>query len=222
MNLGFKRKATLQKGKRQKVMNNIYTFLLKGGPIVVAIGICSVIALGIFLERFWRLQRNRVINLSFVERIRNLVKEKRLSDARLLCEENNTAMSRIFHSVLVNATKNRTSIKEVVEESGRSESIKLERYVEVIGTIAMITPLLGLLGTVLGMIRVFQRIEEYGLGDPGVFASGIWEALITTAVGLCVAIPSLIFHRYLQGHIEQLVAEMEEESLNMIKIVAQD
>jgi len=203
-------------------MINIYSFLLKGGPIVVAIGICSVIALGIFLERIWRLQRHRVLDLSFVERIRTLTQDKRLADAKLLCEESNTSISRIFTAILANPAKPRALLKEIAEEGGRSESLKLERYVEVIGTIAMLTPLLGLLGTVLGMIRVFQRIEEHGLGDPGVFASGIWEALITTAVGLSVAIPALIFHRYLQSHIEQLLAEMEEVSIHMIEMVSQD
>ncbi len=203
-------------------MVNIYAFLLKGGPIVVAIGLCSIIALGIFLERLWRLQRHRVLDQSFIDRIHTLAKEKRISDALLLCEQNASTISRIYTAILGNNTKPRATLKEIAEESGRSESVKLERYVEVIGTIAMLTPLLGLLGTVLGMIRVFQRIEEFGLGDPGVFASGIWEALITTAVGLSVAIPALIFHRYLQSHIEQLVAEMEDLSISIIEVVTQD
>ena len=203
-------------------MVNIYAFLLKGGPIVVAIGLCSIIALGIFLERLWRLQRHRVLDLDFVDRIHTLAKEKRISDALLLCEQNASTISRIYTAILGNNAKPRATLKEIAEESGRSESVKLERYVEVIGTVAMLTPLLGLLGTVLGMIRVFQRIEEFGLGDPGVFASGIWEALITTAVGLSVAIPALIFHRYLQSHIEQLVAEMEDLSISIIEVITQD
>ena len=131
-------------------------------------------------------------------------------------------MARVMAAALKNAERNRSRIKESVEEIGKIEGSYLERYVEIVGTVAAITPLLGLLGTVYGMIKVFQRVEQYGLGDPAQFASGIWEALITTAVGLSVAIPAFIFYKILLSRVTRLLVEMEDRSLKMIDLVAQD
>jgi biopolymer transport protein ExbB len=200
----------------------VYEFLVKGGPIVIPIILCSVVALGVFLERIWALQKHRIIPDSFIKRIEELIGEQRLGDALLLCQENHNPMARVMAAALRTAKRSRARIKESVEEVGKYEGAMLERYVEVVGTIAAISPLLGLLGTVLGMIRVFQRVEEFGLGDPSVFASGIWEALITTAIGLSVAIPAFIFYKYLLARVDRLIIEMEDRSLAMIDLVAQD
>ncbi len=200
----------------------MYELLLKGGPISVMIGVCSVVALGVFLERLWSLQRNRIIPDTFLTRIETLIGEKRLQDALLLCQETQNPMARVMAAALRNAQSDRARIKEGVEEVGKIEGSYLERYVEVVGTVAAITPLLGLLGTVYGMIKVFQRVEQYGLGDPAQFANGIWEALVTTAVGLTVAIPAFIFYKYLQARVSRLLVEMEERSLKLIDLVAQD
>jgi biopolymer transport protein ExbB len=200
----------------------VYEFLVKGGPIVIPIAICSVVALGVFLERLWALKRSRVIPDGFITRIEQLVGEHRIADALLLCQENQNPMARVMAGALRNARRNRGRVKEAVEEIGKLEASLLERYVEVVGTIAAISPLLGLLGTVFGMIEVFQNVEEAGLGDPSVFASGIWEALITTAVGLSVAIPSFIFYKYLLSRVDRLIIEMEDRSLAMIDLVSED
>ena len=194
-------------------------FLLKGGPIVVPIGICSVVSLGVFLERLWSLRRTRVISEEFVNQIESLIRENRIPDALSLAKDRSDPMAHIATAALRHHKCERDLIKESVEEVGRRESALLERYIEILGTCAAIAPLLGLLGTVTGMMDVFREVEAFGLGDPSVFASGIWKALITTAVGLAVAIPSFIFYKSLIGKVDGLVIEMEERSLNLVEMV---
>ena len=172
----------------------MYELLFKGGPIVIPIGICSLVVLTVFFERLWTLKRSRVIPSQFIDRIQAMIREDRISDALLLCEESQSPMSNIMAAALRNARKQRNVVKEAVEEIGKHEGAQLEKFVEVLGTCAAISPLLGLLGTVTGMMEVFREVEASGLGDPSVFASGIWQALITTAVGLTVAIPAFIFY----------------------------
>ena len=203
-------------------MESVYEFLTKGGPLVIPIGACSIVALGIFFERLWSLSRNRIIPEAFILRIEQLVGESRVHDALLLCQENRNPMGNIMAAALRNAKHQRPRVKEAVEEVGKLEGALLERYVEVVGTVAAIAPLLGLLGTVLGMIKVFQRVETQGLGDPTIFASGIWEALITTAVGLAVAIPAYIFYKFLLSKVDRLVIDMEERSLHLVDLLAGD
>ena len=200
----------------------MYDILLRGGPLVVPIAICALLALTVFLERLWVLRRTRVIPDAFVNRIHEMINERRISDALLLCEENKNPMANIMEAALRNADKERSDIKEMVEEVGKHEGAQLEQYIEVIGTCAAISPLMGLLGTVTGMMDVFQQVEQVGLGDPSAFASGIWQALITTAIGLSVAIPAFIFYKYLLGKVDGLLIEMEEKSLRLIDLVAND
>ncbi len=196
--------------------------LEKGGLLIAPIGLCSVVALGVFLERLWRLKRQRVMPERFISQIEGLVAEQRASDALLLCQNSQNPMAHIMGAALRYVDADRGRIKEAVEEVGRRESAMLERHIEIIGTCAAITPLLGLLGTVTGMMDVFRQVEQFGLGDPSVFASGIWQALITTAVGLSVAIPSYIFYKYLQGRVDTLIVEMEDRSLRLVDLVACD
>lgn len=200
----------------------MYDFLIKGGTIMIPIGICSVVALAVFLERLWSLQRRRIIPDGFIKRIEELIAQARVNDALLLCQEYRNPMANIMAAALRNASRNRERVKEAVEESGRFEGAMLERYIEVVGTCSAISPLLGLLGTVLGMIEVFQGVEVGGLGDPAFFAAGIWKALITTAVGLAVAIPAYIFYKYLLSRVDTLLVEMEERSLRMVDLVSRE
>jgi len=200
----------------------VWEFLVKGGTIVVPIGICSVVALAVFLERLWSLQRPRIIPEGFIKRIEGLIKESRVDDALLLCQEHQTPMANIMAAALRTAKHSRERVKEAVEETGKFEMAMLERYIEIIGTCSSITPLLGLLGTVMGMIEVFQGVEDGGLGDPAFFAAGIWKALITTAVGLGVAIPAYIFYKFLLARVDRLMVEMEERSLRVIDLVSEE
>jgi len=206
-------------------MYDIYHFLfVKGGPVMYPIVLGSILALALFLERIWSMRRDRVIPPPFRGRVRSLVREGKLSEAEVLCQENASSLANIVGAALKESDKTRGEIKEVVNEVGRREVSTLERYVEFLGTIAAVEPLMGLLGTVTGLIRAFQRVEalaDKGGGvNPGALAAGIWEALITTAAGLVVAIPAYLGYRYLQARVTSLVVEMEEDSMELAQLIA--
>jgi biopolymer transport protein ExbB len=180
---------------------------------------CSIAALGIVIERFWSLQRKKVMPEYLMKQILQLHQESKLNLADLEKLKSSSPLGRILAAGLVNRNHSKDVMKEAIEEVGRQVVHELERYLNTLGTIASISPLLGLLGTVIGMIKVFSVIVTAGVGDPGVLAGGISEALITTAAGLSVAIPSLMFHRYFSGLIDQLVIGMEEQALKMVEVI---
>ena len=128
-------------------------------------------------------------------------------------------MGRVLAAGLINRQHSRDIIKEAIEDAGRHTVPDLERYLNPLGTIAAIAPFLGLLGTVLGMIKMFAGIGSHGLGDPSIVAAGISQALIATASGLAVAIPSLMFYRYFRGHVDGLLVDMEQEAIKLIEIL---
>ena len=194
----------------------LWDLLVRGGILIYPIGLCSLITVAVFIERLWYLKKSRVIPEAFTKRIETLIVDGRVSDALLLCQESSNPMANVFSAALSQNSRQRAEIKELVEETGKYEAAQLEKYIEILGTCAAITPLLGLLGTVIGMMSVFQQVEVNGLGVPSLFASGIWQALITTAVGIGVAIPAFIFYKYLQGRVDILLLEMEERALRLI------
>lgn len=191
-------------------------WLTRGGPVMVPIIAGSVIALAVFLERWWSTQRKRILPDAFLTRIEALVAARDLDAATRACKEADNPMARILGVALANVGRGRAQLKETVEEAGKYEGAELERRVEVVGTIAAIEPLMGLLGTVFGMIGVFQKVEEMGLGNPSGFAAGIWEALITTAAGLSIGIPAFIAYKLLLARAERLLLEMEVRTLAII------
>lgn len=180
---------------------------------------CSIVALGIVIERLRSLQRKRVMPEYLMRQILQLHKDDKLKLADLEKLKSSSPLGRILAAGLVNRDHNKEVMKEAIEEVGRQVVHDLERYLNTLGTIASISPLLGLLGTVIGMIKVFSVIVTAGVGDPGVLAGGISEALITTAAGLSVAIPSLMFHRYFSGLIDRLVIGMEEQALKLVEVI---
>ena len=184
---------------------------------MVPILLCSVIAMAIVAERFWTLQRRRVTPGNLVVQVWQWAKSGNLDDDRIRTLRKSSPLGRILAAGLVNRDNSREMMKENIEDVGRHVIHDLDRYLNTLGTIASITPLLGLLGTVIGMIKVFAVITTQGVGDPGVLAGGISEALITTATGLTVAIPTLMFHRYFRGHVDELVVTMEQEALKMVE-----
>lgn len=188
-----------------------------GGWLMVPILICSVVAMAIVAERFWTLQRKRITPGNLVVQVWQWAKSGDLDDDRLRALRKSSPLGRILAAGLVNREIGRAMMKESIEEVGRHVVHDLDRYLNTLGTIASITPLLGLLGTVIGMIKVFAVITTQGVGNPGVLAGGISEALITTAAGLTVAIPTLMFHRYFRGHVDELVVTMEQEALKMVE-----
>ncbi|MES9945437.1 MAG: biopolymer transporter ExbB [gamma proteobacterium symbiont of Ctena orbiculata] len=190
-----------------------------GGWLMLPIIACSIVALGIVIERLRSLQRKRVMPEYLMRQILQLHKDDKLKLADLEKLKSSSPLGRILAAGLVNRDHNKEVMKEAIEEVGRQVVHDLERYLNTLGTIASISPLLGLLGTVIGMIKVFSVIVTAGVGDPGVLAGGISEALITTAAGLSVAIPSLMFHRYFSGLIDRLVIGMEEQALKLVEVI---
>jgi biopolymer transport protein ExbB len=188
-----------------------------GGWLMVPILLCSVIAMAIVAERFWTLQRKRITPSNLVVQVWQWAKSGNLNDDRIRALRKSSPLGRILAAGLVNRDTSRAMMKESIEDIGRHVVHDLDRYLNTLGTIASITPLLGLLGTVIGMIKVFAVITTQGVGDPGILAGGISEALITTAAGLTVAIPTLMFHRYFRGHVDELVVTMEQEALKMVE-----
>jgi biopolymer transport protein ExbB len=190
-----------------------------GGWLMVPILLCSVIAMAIIAERFWTLQRKRITPGNLVVQVWQWAKSGNLDEDRIRALRKSSPLGRILAAGLANRNTSREIMKESIEDVGRHVVHDLDRYLNALGTIASITPLLGLLGTVIGMIKVFAVITTQGVGDPGVLAGGISEALITTAAGLTVAIPTLMFHRYFRGHVDELVVTMEQEALKMVEAI---
>lgn len=188
-----------------------------GGWLMLPILACSVLALAICLERFWTLRASRVAPKGLLAETWHAMKSGQLNADRLRAIKASSALGTILVAGLNNASHGREIMKESVEEAASYVVHDLERFLNPLGTIAAITPLLGLLGTVIGMIKVFTEIMVQGTGNANVLAGGISEALITTATGLSVAIPALIFHRYFQRRIDSLIVTMEQESIKLIE-----
>lgn len=200
----------------------MYELFLKGGILMYPIAFCSIVALGVFLERLWTLRRNKVIPQDLLMEVLDLIAKGKIVDAQALCRRSDSALAQVLYTALSHSGKDRATIKERMEEVGRREVANLERYITIIGTVAGIAPLLGLLGTVSGMIKSFNVIALQGVAEPGALAGGISEALLTTAAGLIVAIPSLLMYRILRSRVRSLALEMEEISLRVLDLLGRD
>ena len=192
--------------------------IVKGGVVMYPIIICSIIALAVFLERLWVLRRKLIIPNEFVHDVEEHIKSHKISEALFLCQNDSSSIAKIFLAGLKNTGRGMWLVKEAIEDRGGREGIMLEKHVGILSTIANLTPLLGLLGTVSGMIKTFKVISQAG-GNPSLLAGGIAEALITTAAGLCVAIPTLVCYRILKDKVESLIFEMEESSIRIIELM---
>jgi len=188
-----------------------------GGWLMLPIIVCSVIAAAIILERLWTLQQRRVLPRDLTRQVWEWVSKNQLSSRHIKALQQGSPLGEILAAGLMNRGREREVMKESVEDTGRHVVHELERYLNSLGTIAAVSPLLGLLGTVIGMVKVFAAITTHGVGDPAVLAGGISEALITTAAGLSVAIPALIGYRYLRGRVDALVVEMEKEAITLVE-----
>jgi biopolymer transport protein ExbB len=197
----------------------VFEFVKAGGWLMLPIIACSVFAMAIVIERLWMLRTRRVVPENLVAQVWQLHRRSKLTQGHINTIRAGSPLGRILAAGLVNRFHSREVMKEAIEETGRQVVHELERYLNSLGTIAAISPLLGLLGTVIGMIKVFAAITSQGVGNPTVLAHGISEALITTAAGLSVAIPTLMFSRYFNGRVERLVVAMEEEALKMVEVM---
>ena len=176
-------------------------------PIIL----CSVIAGAIVLERLWTLQQRRVMPPDLTRRIWALVEAGQVNDKVIAALDANSPLGKLLATGLANRHRPRTVLMERLEDAGRHVAHDLDRFLNTLGTIAGIAPLLGLLGTVTGIIKAFEAIYSGGLGDPRTLSGGISEALLTTAAGLCVAIPSQVAYRYLRGRVDGIVVQIEKD-----------
>ena len=193
--------------------------IAQGGPIMMALIICSILSLAIIIERLFFLRSNRILQVSKLVEIEVSIKNNDLKLALDWAKKENTPMLRVAKVALINADKPKAELKSIIEEAGRMEVPILEKYLSGLHTIAVISPLLGLLGTVLGMIQVFSKIVETGTKDPSILAGGISQALLTTAAGLTVAIPTLVFFNLISKMIDNLVSKMEYQSITLYEIL---
>ena len=194
-------------------------WLYRGGILMAPILVFSVVALGIFLERLWVLRRSLILPEEQLSQLENLLRKKMIPEARTYCQQHPSPLTRILFAGLQQYGNSRYLIKENMEERGKAEALELKKYIGLLHTIASVSPLLGLLGTVSGMIKVFSTISVEGVGDPASLATGISEALITTAAGLTVAIPTFLGQRYLAGRAERLVHMLEEYATYLLNLL---
>jgi biopolymer transport protein ExbB len=190
-----------------------------GGPFMWPIILCSVVAAAIILERLWTLQEQRVLPRDLIRRVRQLVEADQVNDKVIAALEQNSPLGRVLAAGLAHRHRSREIMMERLEDAGRHVVHDLERFLNTLGTIASISPLLGLLGTVTGIIKSFNALQAGAAGDPRMLSGGIAEALIATAAGLCVAIPALISYRYLRGRVESFVVEMEKDAIKLADVV---
>lgn len=199
----------------------LYEFLKKGGWLMVPIVTASVVAVAVFLERLWSTRRSGVLPYDFVRGVLKRVKSQDLTTARAMCGNSATRISRIIESALSHFRQPRSVIKEAMEEAGQLEVAGLQRYTMVLGVVATLSPLMGLLGTVTGMIITFQDIKRKAEPTVQEMARGIEQALITTAAGLTVAIIAFLALKFLQARNEKYAIQMEETSLQVLDALAE-
>lgn len=190
-----------------------------GGWLMWPIVVCSIIATAIVVERSWFLRRRRIMPENLVPRIWQLYRQGQLSDERIEEIREGSPLGRMLAAGLTNRNHSREVMKDAIGDAGRHVVAELERYLNSLGTIAAVTPLLGLLGTVFGMIDIFGVIMESGTGNAGVLAGGISTALVTTAAGLSVGIPTLMLHRYLDSRVGKIALEMEQQALRLVEVI---
>ena len=190
--------------------------LIAGGWLMVLIMLCSVVAVAICIERLYVLNPRKIAPAHLLATVWKQLKAGELDASKLRTLKQSSPLGRILAAGLGNAYHGRDVMKESIQEAAAHVIHDLERYLNTLGTIAAIAPLLGLLGTVVGMIRVFAEIMAQGTGNASALAGGISEALITTAAGLSVAIPALVMHRYFIGRIDGIVVELEQETIKLV------
>ena len=190
-----------------------------GGWLMAPIILCSILSLTIIAERSWTLRRSKVVPEDLGAKVQDWASRHELDRRHIEELREGSVLGRVLAAGLVNRHRSRHLIKEAIEDTGRHVVHELERFLNTLGTIAGISPLLGLLGTVIGMIKVFSSIMVHGVGDANQLAGGISEALITTAAGLTVAIPSFFFYRHFKGKVEAYVVSMEEQAINLIEAI---
>ena len=197
----------------------MFEMVKSGGWLMLPLILCSIAAFAIIAERFWSLRHEKILPKHLVATVWTSIKNNKLVRHDIEELGKQSALGKVLTAGLINRDSDRDRIKESIEEQGREVVHELEQFLDTLGTIAAISPLLGLLGTVVGMIKVFSQITLHGVGNPGVLADGISQALVTTAAGLSIAIISLIFYRYFRRRVDTYVVEIEKEAIKMVDVL---
>lgn len=193
-------------------VNSFGLFANKGGIFIYPIIICSIFGLAIFFQKMWYLRNSKVVPVEFLDRFYRLLNENRFDEARSICRENGSSIAKIGDTALEYAFSHNEQIEDRIEETGQKETLELGRYIEALGAVSNVSTLLGLLGTIAGMIKIFNVISTQDIVNPPALAGGISEALYTTAFGLTVAIPAFIAYKYVSGRYEELITILEQEA----------
>jgi biopolymer transport protein ExbB len=201
-------------------VTQVYDVIMKGGILMIPIGAVSIVALAIVIERFWSLRRASIDTREFMDTMRQVLRQNRMQDAVEICDEVDVPIARIMRAGILKYNRTKEDIREAIEDAGHLEIPRLERYLSALATCANIAPLLGLLGTVAGMIKAFAQIQALkGQVNPSDLAEGISNALVTTAAGLTIAIPTLIAYNYFVTRVENMILEMEMSSSELIELL---
>jgi len=201
----------------------MWDMIQKGGPVMYPIILCSILALAVVLERLYHLHRANIDTKDFMAKIAASLKRNKIVEAIDMCNSTPGPIAYIMKAGILKHDRPRSEIREAIEDAGLHEVPRLEKNLAVLATIAHIAPLLGLLGTVTGMVRCFQVIQEKATSlypvNPGDLAGGIWEALITTVAGLVVAIPTFVAYNYLVSRVDGFVLDMEKSATDLLNIL---
>ena len=203
----------------------MWEFMQKGGPIMWPILFCSIVAFAIVIERLIQLRKEQIDTKVFMEQISKSLKRNRVMEALELCERTHGPVANILRAGVLKYDRPRQDIREAIEDASVHEVPRLEKNLPVLATVAHIAPLLGLLGTVTGMVAAFQVIQSKASAvnpvNPGDLAGGIWEALLTTVFGLCVAIPTYVAYNYLTSRVDGFVLDMERSATDLLNILGE-
>ena len=203
----------------------LWQLFQRGGPVMYPIFFCSIIALAVVIDRVYHLRRAKVDTEKFMEEISSKLKRNRIVEAIDMCEQTPGPIASILKAGLLKHDRSRPEVREAVEDAALYEVPRLEKYMNILATVTTVSPLLGLLGTVTGMVGAFQIIEEKAGSlapvNPGDLAAGIWEALLTTVFGLCVAIPALIAYNWLMTWVNRFVLDMERSATELVNLLGQ-
>ncbi len=200
----------------------MFEILVAGGWLMAPIILCSIAVIAISIERYWTLNPQKIVPKHLLAQVWGWIKANQLDGNKLRDLKQSSELGKVLAAGLSNSRHGREVMKDSIQEAANQVIHDMERYLGALGTIAATAPLLGLLGTVLGMIKVFTAIMLQGTGNAGVLAGGISEALITTAAGLCVAIPAMMCHRFFQRRVDTLVVTMEQEAIKLVDALHSD
>jgi len=203
----------------------MFEMIQKGGPLMYPIILCSIIAFAIVLERLYYFRRIKIDTVEFMNRIEAALKHNKIAEAVKICEDTRGSIANIIKAGILKHDRPRQEMREAIEDAGHQEVPRLEKHVKVLATIAHISPLLGLLGTVIGMMKAFEAIQiKTGALNPvstGDLAGGILQALMTTGAGLIVAIPAIVAYHYLADRAQDFIVEMERSAIELVNILSQ-